>query len=80
MSTVVWILLVTIVAPIWIVSHYATKWKVSKGLSTDEARLLEELWKTAQAMEDRVVTLESILDHNVQGWRNQDMNRKDGSR
>ena len=80
MSTVVWILAITIVAPIWILSHYATKWKLSKGLSTDEAQLLEQLWKTAQTMEERVATLESILDDNVEGWRNQDMHRKDGTR
>lgn len=71
MSEFLGILALTVVAPIWIVSHYVTKWKLSKGLSADEAQLLEDLWKTAQAMEKRVVTLEAILDDNVKGWRNQ---------
>lgn len=71
MSELALILALTIVAPIWIVSHYATKWKTSKGLSRDEAQLLEDLWKTAQTMEKRVVTLEAILDDNVKGWRSQ---------
>ena len=69
MPDIVWIIALTIVAPIWIVSHYVTKWKLSKGLSADEVQMLEDLWKTAQAMEKRVVTLESILDDNVKGWR-----------
>jgi phage shock protein B len=70
MSEAVWLVAMTIVAPIWIVSHYLTKWRLSKGLSKDEAHMLEDLWKTAQAMETRVKTLEAILDDNVKGWRN----------
>jgi phage shock protein B len=70
MPDAVWIVAMTIVAPIWIVSHYVTKWKLSKGLSQDETLMLEDLWKTAQAMENRVNTLEAILDDNVKGWRN----------
>ena len=70
MPDAVWIVAMTIVAPIWIVSHYVTKWKLSRGLSKNEAHLLEDLWKTAQAMENRVKTLEAILDDNVKGWRN----------
>jgi phage shock protein B len=69
MPDAVWIVAMTIVAPIWIVSHYVTKWKLSKGLSQDETLMLEDLWKTAQAMENRVNTLETILDDNVAGWR-----------
>jgi len=70
MSEVLGIIALTIVAPIWIVSHYVTKWRLAKGLSTDEAQTLEDLWKTAQSMEKRVKTLEAILDDNVEGWRN----------
>jgi phage shock protein B len=70
MSEILGIIALTIVAPIWIVSHYVTKWRLAKGLSTDEAQTLEDLWKTAQAMEKRVKTLEAILDDNVEGWRN----------
>ncbi len=63
------ILALTIVAPIWILGHYITKWRLAKGLSKNEAQLLEELWKTAQRMEKRVHTLEAILDDNVDAWR-----------
>jgi len=70
MSEVLGIIALTIVAPIWIVSHYVTKWRLAKGLSNDEAQTLEDLWQTAQRMENRVKTLEAILDDNVDGWRN----------
>ena len=70
MSDALAIIALTIVAPIWIVSHYVTKWRLAKGLSNDEAQTLEELWKIAQGMETRVKTLEAILDENVDGWRN----------
>lgn len=69
MPEMIGVLMLTIVAPIWIVSHYVTKWKLAKGLSKDEAQLLEELWQTAQRMEKRVITLESILDDKVDAWR-----------
>jgi phage shock protein B len=70
MSEILGIIALTIVAPIWIVSHYVTKWRLAKGLTTDEAQTLEDLWKTAQNMEKRVKTLEAILDDNVEEWRN----------
>lgn len=69
MSEIIAILALTIVAPIWIVSHYVTKWRTSKGLSNDEAQTLEDLWQIAQRMEKRVKTLEAILDENAEGWR-----------
>jgi len=69
MSEFLGIIALTIVAPIWIVSHYVTKWRLAKGLSNDEAQTLEDLWQIAQRMESRVKTLEAILDENVDGWR-----------
>ena len=70
MGELLGILALTIVAPIWIVSHYVTKWRLAKGLSSDEAQTLEDLWRIAQRMEQRVKTLEAILDENAEGWRN----------
>ena len=69
MSDALGIIAMTIVAPIWIVSHYVTKWRLAKGISTGDAETLEDLWKIAQGMESRIETLESILDENVDGWR-----------
>ncbi len=63
------ILFLTIVAPVWLVAHYVTKWKTAKGLSGDEEKLLEDLWQASQRMETRMNTLETILDDREEGWR-----------
>jgi phage shock protein B len=63
------IVFMTVVMPIVIIMHYVTKWKATKGLSNDEQRLLEDLWKDSQSMQSRVNALETILDDEVPDWR-----------
>ncbi|GAB4520318.1 MAG: hypothetical protein Tsb0010_04620 [Parvularculaceae bacterium] len=63
------LLAVVIVAPIAIIMHYMTKWREMKTLSTDDEKLLDDLWKTAQALERRVDALETILDKEAPDWR-----------
>jgi phage shock protein B len=63
------IVFMTIVLPIVVIMHYTTKWKATKGLSDDEHRMLEDLWKESQAMQSRVNALETILDNEVADWR-----------
>lgn len=65
------ILFLTVVAPIWIIAHYATRWRATKSLSSDEEQLLEELWTSAERMEQRINSLERILDAEVTDWRKQ---------
>ena len=43
------------------VFHYITKWRAQKTLSTDDERMLEDLWRSARAMERRIESLETIL-------------------
>ena len=59
----------TVVLPIFLIMHYVTKWKATKGLSDDEQRLLEDLWKDGQAMQSRLNALETILDAEVPDWK-----------
>lgn len=59
----------TVVLPLMIIFHYVTKWKATKGLTDDEQRLLEDLWRDSQAMESRLNALETILDAEVPEWR-----------
>jgi phage shock protein B len=59
----------TVVVPFVVIMHYSTKWKATKGLSDDEHRMLEDLWKESQAMQSRVNALETILDNEVPDWR-----------
>jgi phage shock protein B len=63
------IIFMVVILPIVIVMHYVTKWKATKGLSDDEQRLLEDIWKDTQAMQSRVNALETILDDEVPEWR-----------
>ena len=69
MSEVVPILLITICFPLWIVFHYVTKMKTSKGLSLEDEKMLSEVWESTNRMEDRIKTLERILDIEAPNWR-----------
>lgn len=66
---VVAIIFLAVVAPIWIVLHYVTKWRIAKTLSADDEQMLSDLWHSAGQMEDRIKQLERILDSEVPGWR-----------
>lgn len=66
--------IVAIVALVFIafpatIMHYVTEWRKSKSLSTDDERLVDDLWKTAQRLERRVEALETILDKEAPDWR-----------
>jgi phage shock protein B len=63
------LIFLTIVAPIWIVAHYLTRWRRSRKLSADDERSLGELYDIARRMEGRVVQLERVLDAEAPGWR-----------
>ena len=58
-----------IVAPIWLILHYATRNSVSRRISSKDEALLEELHMTARKMEDRIHSLERILDADCPEWR-----------
>ena len=63
------LIFLTIVVPVVVIMHYTTKWKAIKGLSDDEHKMLEDLWKESQSMQSRVNALETILDSEVPDWR-----------
>jgi phage shock protein B len=58
-----------IVLPIWIIAHYATRWRTSKVITNADEQLLGELWESARKMEDRIRNLERILDEESPHWR-----------
>ena len=61
METVL-ILLVVVVLPIWIIFHYGTKARANSTLSPDNEKMMEDLWRSARAMEHRLEALEQVLD------------------
>jgi len=69
MSEVIPILLITVCFPLWIVFHYVTKMKTSKGLSAEDEKMLSEVWESTNRMEERIKTLERILDIEAPNWR-----------
>jgi len=69
MSELIPILLLTVCAPLWIVFHYITKMKMSKGLKPEDEKMLTDVWESTKKMEDRIVTLERILDIESPSWR-----------
>jgi phage shock protein B len=69
MSEAIPILLITVCLPLWIIFHYITKMKTSKGLSPEDERMLSEVWESANKMQERINTLERILDIESPDWR-----------
>ncbi len=49
--------------------HYVVKWRGQKHLSTDQERMLEDMWRAARGMERRIDSLERILDSEAPNWR-----------
>lgn len=43
------------------VLHYVSQWRRQKTLQPDDERMLEDLWRSAKAMERRLETLEALL-------------------
>ena len=44
------------------VFHYITLWRKQRALEPDDERMLEDLWRSAKAMERRIETLEQLVD------------------
>lgn len=63
------LLFVVIVVPLWLLLHYITQWRRTKTLSAEDERMLVELWQSARRMEERIESLERILDADQPGWR-----------
>lgn len=55
------IILASFVLPIWIILHYATKWKAARGLGAQDEKLLADLWESARRMEERLDNLERAI-------------------
>ena len=69
LATLAVVLFLTIVLPLFIVLHFITRWKQAREISGDDEQMLEELYALSQRMEDRLLTLERILDDDRPEWR-----------
>ena len=68
-SFVLAVLFMTVVAPLWIIFHYITKWRGQRGLSAQDERLLAELWDISNRLEGRIHAPERVLDAESPNWR-----------
>lgn len=67
--TIAVIVFIAIPAPLFIVLHFITKWKQAREISGGDERMLEDLWMLSQKLEERLETLERILDSELPDWR-----------
>ncbi|MDG1996067.1 MAG: envelope stress response membrane protein PspB [Emcibacteraceae bacterium] len=66
---VVGIIFMAVVAPVWILLHYVTRWKSTKTISNEDETLLADLWESAEKIEARLNNIERILDTDAPDWR-----------
>lgn len=53
----------------WLILHYITRWKTAGTLTTEDESLLDEMHSLARRLDERVCTIERILDAEQPGWR-----------
>ena len=53
----------------WLIFHYITKWKTAKTLTTEDENLLDELHDLARRLDDRMCTIERIVQADNPNWR-----------
>jgi phage shock protein B len=53
----------------WIIFHYISKWKTAATLTTEDENLLDELHDLARRLDDRMLTIERIIQADNPNWR-----------
>lgn len=63
------IVFIAIPAPLFIVLNFITKWKQSREISGGDEKMLEDLYVLSRKLEERLESLEIILDDERPDWR-----------
>ena len=53
----------------WLLLHYMTKWKTAPKITTEDEKLLDEMFHLARRLEDRVATVERIVAADNPDWK-----------
>ena len=53
----------------WLIFHYVTKWKSQATITTEDENLLDELHDLARRLDERMVTIERIVQADNPNWR-----------
>ena len=67
--TIALIVFLIIPAPLFIVLHFVTRWKQGREISGGDEAMLEEMWALSRKLEERLESLETILDNEMPDWR-----------
>ena len=62
---------IVIVLPTWIVLNSRDRNRRSRALSDDEWQEIKRTLQMTEKLDQRIATLEAILDTDHKGWRNQ---------
>lgn len=63
------VIFIIFVAPLWLVLHYRSRKHITKSLTPEDQQQLEKLLTRTEQLQQRVVSLEEILDAKVPEWR-----------
>ena len=69
------VLFLVIVAPIWIVMHYRSVNRSSRSLSEADRESIDTMLVTVDKLNERIASLEAILDADHPNWRQQENTR-----
>jgi phage shock protein B len=53
----------------WLVFHYITRWKSQATITTEDENLLDELHDLARRLDERMSTIERIVQADNPNWR-----------
>ncbi len=67
--TIAFIVFIAVPAPLFIILHFITKWKQLREISGGDEKMLEDMWLLARRLEERLESLETILDSELPDWR-----------
>jgi phage shock protein B len=50
-----------VLATVWVILHYVTRWKTAPTLTRDDEVMLEELYQVARRLDERMDTVERLV-------------------
>lgn len=67
--TALLIVAICVLGPAWLTFHYRGKGQSARQLNAEDASTLAQMDQAITRMENRIATLEQILDAEAPGWR-----------
>jgi phage shock protein B len=69
MGSEIFIVPIVVIGLPWLIFHYITRWKTAKTLTSEDENLLDELHDLARRLDDRMLTIERIIQAENPNWR-----------